>query len=324
MSQAVGRLTFNRFTEFLPILGAYIIAGNDFTRPLSGFTVYNITDSIVSTSFAGWFARWLLAQNASKHDSEFIWSVHHQPRPRTSSLLLAAAIGVLVNCSMTLIPFLLGDWYGFVAAVSIDVSVLVRWFLVSQNREAIDLASVDEDRRRSPEHVKTLCFLSDNKVVTVFVPRSVLINCFLDTPKPSRPKAYSVVQALGWLSFAAFVITIGQSSLIVQLNVVGVTLLSTLITAGRIGCEEALIGENLKACRKNHINRSGRRIETYVRLNLSKEEEDTMVNWNLVPQRRNSSWWQDYYDQKANIQTEKMDFKNRDLHASFEGVAACP
>lgn len=306
MSHAVGRLTFNRFTEYLPLLGAYTIPSNDFTRPLCGFTLYNITDAIVSTSFSGWFSRWLLAQDASAK-TVFIWSVYRQQPPRRCrAVILAAVIGIVVNCITTLIPVLLGDWYGFASAMSVNTSIFVRWYLVSQNRQAIDHAAKLEDSRRSPDVVKILCFLADNKVVTVFAPRNVVINCFLTTPQPSHPRFYGIVRALGWFSFAGFVVTIGQATLIVQLITVSLTLMATVLTARGTGSYEMSVGSKLRAWRSERPNVSGRRIETYTQLDLSQEEENTLVDWALVPQRRNTKWWQEYYTLRATAKSEEL------------------
>ena len=293
MSLAVGNLTFNRLTEFLPILGAYTVPSNDFTEPLSGFTLYNITDSIVSTSLAGWFSRWLLAQNASENNTVLVWTVHHEP-PRRKRVWLALAIGTFANCVTTLVPFLLGDWYGLASALCIDTSIFVRWYLVKQNREALDHAATTEDNRRNSAKVKTLCFLRDNKVVTVWAPRNVVINCFLSALKPRRHRLYSSVRVLGWLMFAGFVVTIGQATLIVQLIIVGLTLLSTILTARGTSSDVDYAGSNLKTLRKERHNPTGRRIGIYSALNLTQEEENTLVQWNVVPQRTNTKWWDEY------------------------------
>lgn len=293
MSLAVGNLTFNRITEFLPILGAYTVPSNDFTEPLSGFTLYNVTDSIMSSSLSGWFSRWLLAQKASENNTKIVCTVHHQI-PRKSKLWVALAIGVSADCITTLLPFLLGDWYGLASAICIDTSIFVRWYLVKQNRTALDHAATDEDNRRNQEMVKTLCFLRDNKVVTVLAPRNVVINCFLSRPKPRNHRIYSWVRALGWISFAGFVVTIGQATLIVQLVIVSLTLFATVLTARGTSSNVADVGDNMKSVREERHNLSGRRIQTYSALNLSPEEEDTMVDWNLVPQRKNIKWWDEY------------------------------
>ncbi|KAG7006524.1 hypothetical protein G7Y79_00014g036990 [Physcia stellaris] len=306
MSNAIGRLTFNRLTEFLPILGAYTVPSNDFTQPLSGFALYNITDSIVSNSFSGWFSRWLLAQDASQNNSVFTFTVKHQPPRRRRTVWLAMAIGMVVNCITTLVPFLLGDWYGFASAICIDTSIFVRWYLVTQNRQALDRAAVEEDTRRTPALVKTLCFLRDNKVITVHAPRNVVINCFLTTPGPEHHRVYAVIRALGWISFAGFVVTIGQATLIVQLIIVGLTLLATVLTARGTGSEKMRIGDNLEACRTERNSPSGRRIGMYSALELSQDEEDTMVEWNLLPRRKNAKWWTEYSDLKLKTDGEEL------------------
>ena len=45
VNQAVGRLVYSRYTTFLPLLGQYLISGNQFTTAVPGFTLYNLTDA---------------------------------------------------------------------------------------------------------------------------------------------------------------------------------------------------------------------------------------------------------------------------------------
>lgn len=305
MSRAIGHLSFNRFTEFLPTLGAYTVPSNDFVQPLPGFTLYNITDSISSTAFAGWFSRWLLTQNASENSSIFTWSVKHQPPKRQRVLMLAATIGIFVNCSTTLLSCLVGDWYGFASAISTIVFIFARWYLVAQNRQAVDRGAMEETARQSAEPVKTLCVLADNRIVTVFAPRNVVIKCFLNTPKPSHPRIYSAWRFVGWLSFAVFVICIGQATLFFQLIIVALTLIATMITVNGSGYNGMAIGNTLSIRRTEHSKPSGRRIETYCRLDLSQAEEDTMVDWALLPQRKNIDWWKEYHTLRRKIKSEK-------------------
>lgn len=305
MSRAIGHLAFNQFTEFLPTLGAYTTPSNDFVEPLSGFTLYNITDSIFSTTFAGWFSRWLLAQNVSENTSVFTWKVKHRPPRKQRELVLAATIGLLVNCSTTLLSCLMGDWYGLASAIGINVSIFVRWYLVTQNRQAIDRAATEETAKEPFECVKTFCVLADNRVVTVFAPRNVVVNCFLTSPRPSRPRIYSVVRGLGWLSFAVFVVSIGQATLFFQLVIVALTVIASIITVSGSGTKIMAIGNTLSISRMEHSKFSGRRIETYCLLDLSQTEEETMIDWALVPKRHNIDWWKEYHTLRARIRPEK-------------------
>ena len=293
MSQAVGHLGFHRFTEYLPILGAYTVPSNDFTQPLSGFTLYNITDAIVSTSFSGWFSRWLIAQETPDNGAVFVWKVRCQsPCRRWKDILPAVTVGVLINCMMTVVPILLGDWYGMTTMISIIASILVRAYAVTENRQALDQAARAETPRKNGEVVKTLCFLADNRVITVYAPRNVVISCFLTSLQPQNPKIYAAALALGWLSFAVFVVCIGQATLIFQLLAIVVTLLTTVLTARGTGSDWMKIGTSLSVDRVQHY--PGRRMETYAQLELSEDEEETMVEWNLVPRRVNTAWWDEY------------------------------
>ena len=53
----VGRLVTSRYTEYLPLLGAFILAGNQFTDAISGFELYNLRARIKTTDLADWFQR---------------------------------------------------------------------------------------------------------------------------------------------------------------------------------------------------------------------------------------------------------------------------
>jgi len=84
---AIGRLVTNHFTEYLPLLGAYIIAGESITKPIPGFVLYNITDGICATDVTGWFARWLMCQKLSPSSSTITIGTLDPPRPTSTHLL---------------------------------------------------------------------------------------------------------------------------------------------------------------------------------------------------------------------------------------------
>ena len=65
VNQSVGHLQRRRYTEYLPLLAAFVIAGNRFTAEQPGFVIYNLTDGITSTELKGWFTRWLMSQNVN-------------------------------------------------------------------------------------------------------------------------------------------------------------------------------------------------------------------------------------------------------------------
>lgn len=308
MSREIGSLSANTYVSWLPLLGGNVVPSNAFVDALHGFTLYNITDAIQSTALAGWFGRWLLAQCISQNTSLFIWSVRFQPR---SHARRAPVIGILVNVCITILPLLLGDYYGLVAALSMDVGIIVRAYLVTQNRDAVDRAAADTSIH-SNELVKTLVLLANGKATTILAPRNVVINCFLTPPKPAHHTYYMIARAIGWLAFVGFVVIIGQASLISQITMVVVTIAATVLTALGIGRKGDGVGKTLQVAKLEHSNYYGRRGEAYAMLNLSKEEENTMVDWSLFPQRRNKKWW-DQYRAYQTVQSETIDIDKDNL-----------
>jgi hypothetical protein len=82
VNQLVGRLVASRYGEYLPLLGAYIIASNSFTDAYSGFALFNIPAGIMTTDIAGWFSRWCLAQDFSRGCSSVTWTVEENWTPQ--------------------------------------------------------------------------------------------------------------------------------------------------------------------------------------------------------------------------------------------------
>jgi hypothetical protein len=46
VNQSVGHLQYHRYTEYLPLLAAYAIAGNRFTTKQPDFVIYNLANRI--------------------------------------------------------------------------------------------------------------------------------------------------------------------------------------------------------------------------------------------------------------------------------------
>lgn len=315
MSREIGSLANNTLVSWISLLGGNVIPSNAFADALHGFTLYNISDAIQSTSLAGWFSRWLLAQRTSQSTSLFIWSVRFHPRSHGRR---APLIGTMVNACITGLPILSGDHYGLAAALSMDVGIIVRAYLVKQNRDAIDKAAIDTSIH-SNELVKTLVLLANGKAITILAPRNVVVNCFLSPPQPAHPIYYNIARTIGWLAFVSFVVTIGQASLVVQMAIVLVTIVATVLTALRIGTKHDAVGKMLHVAGLEHPNKNGRRGEAYAMLQLNKEEEDTMVDWSLFPQRRNKKWW-DQYRTYQKIRTEIIDI-DKDSSVGNESTA---
>ncbi len=290
MSREIGSLSANTLVSWLSLLGGNVVPSNAFVDPLHGFTLYNISDAIQSTTLAGWFSRWLLAQHPSQNTSIFEWKLRSQP---PLNRYRAPAIGAVVNTCIVVLPLLVGDYYGLASALCMNVGIIVRAYLVMQNLDAIDRAAVDTTTYPN-DPVRTFVILANGQATTVIAPRNVVVNCFMSTPKIAHPTCYAIARAIGWLAFVGLIIAIGQAVLVVQIAIIIVTVSATVLMAFGIGTVGDGVGKTLQVMRFEHPNRHGRRGEAYAMLNLSDEEEDTMVDWALFPQRRNKDWWNQY------------------------------
>lgn len=80
VDKAVGRLIENPWVEYLPLLAAFVVAGNRFVQPSSGYVIYNISDGVMATDVAGWLSRWLGAQKLNWSNTTLIWGVRQNTR----------------------------------------------------------------------------------------------------------------------------------------------------------------------------------------------------------------------------------------------------
>ena len=76
---------------------------------------------------------------------------------------------------------LMYDWFGLLNGIAMMVSVLVQWYLIKENRDAIDRSA---DGCTKLDLVKVFVSLSDGHVVTIHAPRSLEVGCFLTQPIP--------------------------------------------------------------------------------------------------------------------------------------------
>lgn len=130
INQAVGRLTESPIIDWQPQLAAHVIASNQFAKPLSGFNLYNISDGILATDLAGWFARWLLQQDLAWNTS-IIYMSKAQPSRPLRWIVSGYVLGICTSVATIVTAGLLRDWWGLTNAISMAVSVMVRQFLVN-------------------------------------------------------------------------------------------------------------------------------------------------------------------------------------------------
>ena len=95
VNQSIGTLQRRRFTEYLPLLAAFIVAGDRFNSEQPGFALYNITDGITTTELKGWFTRWLTAQKIRTGTTVFRWHVREKPHRFTETQMIAPLLSFI-------------------------------------------------------------------------------------------------------------------------------------------------------------------------------------------------------------------------------------
>ncbi|OAL34066.1 hypothetical protein AYO20_06714 [Fonsecaea nubica] len=142
VNAAVGRLVSSAYLEYLPLLGAYVIAGNRFTDKAAGFNLYNISQGIHTTDLAAWLTRWMLSQKFETTRNFVVWTVT-PPISRKNEITISVVISVALNGFLVAGTILSKDWYGFANAIAMIVSIIIRAYVIGQQRIAFD-AMVDK------------------------------------------------------------------------------------------------------------------------------------------------------------------------------------
>ncbi|RFU27164.1 hypothetical protein B7463_g9189, partial [Scytalidium lignicola] len=301
VDKAVGRLVQSRYTKFLPLLGAYLIANNHFTANDSGYTLYNVSDAITTTSVSGWLTRWLDSQKLKTSTTVYEWNVSRMKKSQNWDGVIAAIIGTMLTSGLIALSTLMGDWWGLCNAMSMCASIFIRWYLVKENIEGLDQAalSVFYGSSNMKEGVKLLITLSDGKMVTIYAPRGLIKEAFTKRICPPRRELYIWGKRFGWLFFGVHIITLGQSDLLSQLYTVTLLIISTWATVHGLGCNEMEIGNHISVENMTDFPEvPDRRQYAYVRLQPTENEEQALTDWGLLPRKMNSAWWDEYRQSK--------------------------
>lgn len=341
MDTAIGNLASSWATDFLPALGSYTVAKDDFATSQPGFVLYNLTDGIMTTYVAAWFTRWLMSSQLTPTSTVIRLKTDSTPWP-----LHLRVGGFGISWNLLGFPLLLalktGDRWGFANGVVMGAAVVVRQLMVSQRRSFIDQA-VEKSPNVPNTEVKLFLTLPNGKAVTILTPRNLMMNCILTDTQPTNPCYYNLLRIMGWVLLTAQFVTLSMSSLPVQIMSICVLLLGTYLTAIHLGSKLEYLGPvimpwlvltaqfatfymsslpllivtlcvlslgtylmvNLLGSQPEYIG-SRLRLETddrdpdwsrsqvYAQFDMTKDEEDAMVNWSLLPQRSNQIWWDRY------------------------------
>ncbi|KAJ5893838.1 hypothetical protein N7495_005529 [Penicillium taxi] len=283
MDTCVGRLVPSLYLDYLPILGAFIIAGGRFTSRKSGFTLYNITEGIITSELTGWFSRWLESQEFHQVRSIVSWEITPRPRRWSSFFVGFLLISFPIFSILIALTVLSKDWWGFSNVMAMLVSVVVRCILVSQNRAGIE-ANIKEaqraaDKENYPEKLaqyeasvarlrdgnvtseakppvkpkdpysiaKCIVVTAESRAITIAAPRYLMRPLFtLQQQIPNR-LIYQAFGWIGWLAFGVHVITIGMATLHTQICTVVVMIVPTFLIAHKFGCEDSRIWSAIRS-----------------------------------------------------------------------------
>ena len=261
VNAAVGRLVQSKWLEYLPLLGAYVIANQRFREKEASYHIYNITRGIHTTDMASWLSRWIKAQNFEQTRSFVRWT-YQERKGSFKSELPAITLGVVGLGFLVAMTILSYDWYGFANAMSMASSVMVRYYMVKSLRARIDqqVSDCHEGEGRSPHTKqpsedlhdlhegwlgkapnKILIITTDARAVTMLVPGELLKppSCFIANLNPDQPQLYSVMRWCGWVAFAVQVVTIGMSDLATQLVTVFLLVVPTVLYVNKFGCDDS-------------------------------------------------------------------------------------
>ncbi|KAI1214587.1 uncharacterized protein F4807DRAFT_466182 [Annulohypoxylon truncatum] len=318
VNRSVGRLVQSRYAKYLPLLGAHLIADNQFTTMTSGFHLYNVSDAIRTPGLSAWLTRWLKSQNLKMSTTVFEWSVAPGKSQESKSgcgkawdALLAALIGFLTIGGSLVLVVAMGDWWGLANTISMIVSVVVRCCLVQENVDALDKAVLDACYERSgiqggSEKVKLLISLADGRMVTMYAPRGLVLEGFTKRLTILQPRLYSYTRALGWFVFGVHVLSLGQATFLNQIYAIALLVLSTWATAKGIGSNEYYITEHISAKRvENYPFCPDKRKWAYIRLGCNGVEEESLADWGLLPRKANTKWWRDFKESEEQWKFQK-------------------
>ncbi|EXJ71069.1 uncharacterized protein A1O5_06062 [Cladophialophora psammophila CBS 110553] len=207
----VGKLVRSRWLQYMPLLGAYVIASDEFTAKQPGFQLFNFSANIYTPGLAGWFSRWLIEQDFETSGTCVEWSINAKAHSFALDFWLALLTGTIVQAGFIVMTVLMGDWWGFANAMSMVISTAGRAYLVNRNTTWLDRAVVeetkkalgepeplvstkrrpnvnnkvfDEDELRKLPEAKVIVLLPDARAAVLFIPECLVREVFVYNPKP--------------------------------------------------------------------------------------------------------------------------------------------
>ncbi|KAL4902372.1 hypothetical protein BDW74DRAFT_158414 [Aspergillus multicolor] len=232
----VGRLVPSRWLEYMPLLAMYVIAADRFRRKTPSFLLYNISKGIHTTDCAAWFTRWIQCQNFQTTRSIVYWETVKRPRSQVADHLTAGAISFVVTGFLLIMTVLSYDLYGIANVVAIIATILTRAYILHANRTTIDHSIPGFGSGGNTE--KMIIITPDAKVISMFIPNSIIVPLFIQNPEPRPMTLYKAARWIHWLAFGVHVITLGMATLATQIYTVSVIILSSILICAGFGCAD--------------------------------------------------------------------------------------
>ena len=333
IDHAVGALSRNWIFEWMPLMGEYVFATNQFTQPFShGIEMYNITDGIAVNQFAAWFARWLLAQNLSAPGMRIDVTAQAQRRP-LRHYFTGVPMALVFYIPLIMLYAFLGvrDTWGMVNTAALVFTTMMRQILLHFHRTALDTSVLAcnetvletyreleymtpqdrvSTRRRLGDVCRCLLTFPNGKMVFLEVPRTHWNACLVQMPSPRHPRISAIMRACIWLGFGAHVLSIGASCFIVQLWTIAGILLATTMTTFGLGQhwnwpytgsrrfegarQDRWVGSLLKITLARVLLASDDDINILAAMQLDRREEEQMSEWGFLPSQIDAKWRSEY------------------------------
>ena len=284
----IGRLVSSRWLEYMPLLGAFVIAGDRFKEKKPSFNIYNISSGINTSDLSSWFTRWMLAQELEVTRSVVYWEVVDTPRKWWPYHVIAAGISFCFTGLLIAMAVLSEDWYGLTNAVAIITSIIVRAYILRANRCAINKAALKANPLKGtlrhatkewekqqgrgylseppsavskpggmhwrPELAKIMIVMSDAKAITMFIPEQLVVPVFVNNPKPDVAWLYALLRWVGWVAFGAQIIAIGMTKLVAQMYTVALLVVPTVLVCWKVGCDDSRMYRRLRMFSSNDVD----------------------------------------------------------------------
>jgi hypothetical protein len=300
INRAVGRLARSRYTEFLPFLSAFVIAGDQIIEEEFGVSLYNLTDYIHTTDVKGWLTRWLRAQRFKTTSRTVIHvDILNAPKSTIHRDLQALTIGSILMLGVLVFSLLIRDWYGFATSIGMLVSVVVRRIVIQDLRDNLDEAALESVTTfRGAEPVKLFITMPNGKLVSVHTRRGIVTGCFTRTKPLQHALRNRVAKICGWIAFGVQIVSLGMCSLVIQLYTIALLIGGSAMLLGGFGADESILGHHVSLT--VHVpDRPDRRLCAYSDMQLQLTEEEFLIRMGMMPQRENNLFWQDYEKAKA-------------------------